>query len=83
MSKALYEREGDELLKRGLYLDLLAWGFHLFAWQGGAAASCSVVRHECAWSHIRKSVRNCARNEGRPLGVGLQEQAPNRLKLRW
>jgi hypothetical protein len=40
------------------------------------------VRHERAWSHI-ESVRNCARDEGRPLGVGLQEQAPNHLKLRW
>jgi hypothetical protein len=28
-------------------------------------------------------VRNCARDEGRSLGVGLQEQAPNHLKLRW
>ena len=27
-------------------------------------------------------VRNCARDEGRPLGAGLQEQAPNPLKLR-
>ena len=32
MSEALYEREGDDLLNRGLYLDLPAWGFHLFAW---------------------------------------------------
>jgi hypothetical protein len=23
------------------------------------------------------------RDEGRPLGVGLQEQAPNHLNLRW
>ena len=29
------------------------------------------------------SVRNCTRDEGRSLGVGLQEQAPNHLKLRW
>jgi hypothetical protein len=28
-------------------------------------------------------VRNCARDEGRPLGAGLQEQAPNHLKLLW
>jgi hypothetical protein len=28
-------------------------------------------------------VRNCAGDEGRPLGVGLQEQAPNHLKLLW
>jgi hypothetical protein len=28
-------------------------------------------------------VRNCTRDEGWPLGVGLQEQAPNHLKLRW
>jgi len=26
---------------------------------------------------------NCARDEGRPLGVGLQEQASNHLKLLW
>ena len=30
-----------------------------------------------------ESVRNCTRDEGGPLGVGLQEQAPNHLKLRW
>jgi len=32
MSDARYEREGDDLLNRGLYLDLPAWGFHVFAW---------------------------------------------------
>ncbi|MHB8068190.1 MAG: alpha-amylase family glycosyl hydrolase [Desulfobaccales bacterium] len=32
MSEAVYTREGDDLLYRGLYLDLPAWGFHLFAW---------------------------------------------------
>ena len=26
---------------------------------------------------------NCARDEGRPLGAGLQEQASNHLKLLW
>jgi hypothetical protein len=29
------------------------------------------------------SVRNCVKDEGRPLGAGLQEQASNHLKLRW
>ena len=28
-------------------------------------------------------MRNCARDEGRPLGAGLQEQASNHLKLLW
>ena len=32
MSEASYLREGDDLLTHGLYLDLPAWGFHLFAW---------------------------------------------------
>jgi hypothetical protein len=27
--------------------------------------------------------RGCTKDEGRPLGVGLQEQAPNHLKLLW
>ena len=27
------------------------------------------------------ALRGCTRDEGRPLGVGLQKQAPNRLKL--
>ena len=27
--------------------------------------------------------RSYMRDEGRPLGAGLQEQAPNHLKLRW
>ena len=39
---------------------------------------------KCATSALGViSVRNCTRDEGRPLGVGLQEQAPNHLKLRW
>jgi hypothetical protein len=27
--------------------------------------------------------RGCTRDEGRPLGAGLQEQASNHLKLHW
>jgi alpha amylase-like protein len=30
LSSASYERSGDELRTRGLYLDLPAWGYHLF-----------------------------------------------------
>ena len=30
MSDASYEREGSEILSKGLYLDLPAWGFHIF-----------------------------------------------------
>jgi glycosidase len=30
MSRAWFEREGDELLERGLYLDMPAWGYHVF-----------------------------------------------------
>lgn len=30
LSAAHYERDGDELVSRGLYLDLAAWGYHLF-----------------------------------------------------
>ena len=41
-----------------------------------------IVRHERAWCY-REGVRNCARDGGRPPGAGLQEQAPNHLKLRW
>ena len=29
------------------------------------------------------AARNCAEDEGRPLGAGLQEQASNHLKLLW
>jgi glycosidase len=31
MSQATYDREGNDLVSRGLYLDLPAWGFHVFA----------------------------------------------------
>ncbi len=31
----------------------------------------------------KESVRNCAKDEGRPLGTGLQGLVSNRLKLRW
>ena len=47
-----------------------------------SVANGKVVRHGRAWCY-REGVRNCARDEGRSLGVGLQEQAPNQLKLRW
>jgi hypothetical protein len=30
MSPAVYDRSGDDLLARGLYLDLPAWGYHVF-----------------------------------------------------
>jgi len=29
------------------------------------------------------AARNCVKDEGGPLGAGLQEQAPNHLKLLW
>jgi hypothetical protein len=29
-SPAVYDRSGDDLLARGLYLDVPAWGYHLF-----------------------------------------------------
>jgi glycosidase len=32
MSGVRYEWESDDLLSRGLYVDLPAWGFHVFAW---------------------------------------------------
>jgi hypothetical protein len=30
MSPAVYDRSGDELLTRGLYLDMPGWGYHVF-----------------------------------------------------
>jgi len=30
LGPACYERDGDELLGRGMYFDLPAWGYHLF-----------------------------------------------------
>jgi hypothetical protein len=30
LSPASYARDGDDLLQRGLYLDLPAWGYHVF-----------------------------------------------------
>jgi hypothetical protein len=29
-SAAVYDRSGDDLLARGLYLDLPGWGYHVF-----------------------------------------------------
>jgi hypothetical protein len=43
-----------------------------------------IVRYEqLRRFYYNTEVRNCARDEGRPLGAGLQEQAPNHLKLLW
>jgi hypothetical protein len=33
--------------------------------------------------HAASAPRSCATDEGRSLGVGLQEQASNHLKLLW
>ncbi len=30
MSNALYDRNGNDLLSGGIYLDLPAWGYHIF-----------------------------------------------------
>jgi len=30
MSFAVYDRDGSELLSRGLYLDMQSWGYHVF-----------------------------------------------------
>ena len=30
MSSALYDRDGDEILSRGLFLNLPPWGYHVF-----------------------------------------------------
>ena len=30
MSDARYDRDGDDLISRGLYLDLQPWGYHVF-----------------------------------------------------
>ena len=30
MGPARYDRDGSDLVSRGLYLDLLPWGYHVF-----------------------------------------------------
>jgi len=30
MGSAVYDRDGDEVRSRGLYLDMPAWGYHVF-----------------------------------------------------
>jgi hypothetical protein len=30
MSEAVYDRDGNDLLSRGLYLDMAPWGYHVF-----------------------------------------------------
>jgi hypothetical protein len=49
--------------------------------------TCPVYRLRCATSTANgrkaEEVRNCLTDEGRPLGVGLQEQAPNHLRRLW
>jgi len=38
-----------------------------------------------AWLSSLKllEVQCCTKDEGRPIGIGLQEQIPNHLKLHW
>ena len=55
--------------------------------RGRLGFTCPGYRLLCATStaNSRKAeeVRNCLTDEGRPLGVGLQEQAPNHLRRLW
>jgi len=46
------------------------------------------IREECLDRRVprmpnREGRQCCGRDEGRPLGVGVQDQAPNPLTLRW
>jgi hypothetical protein len=41
-----------------------------------------IVCHEREWPQGRVA-RNCLTDEGRPLGIGLQEQVPNHLRRLW
>src|SRR5215467_13015039 len=49
--------------------------------------TCTRYRLKCATSTANgrkaEEVRNCLTDEGRPLGVGLQGQAPNHLRRLW
>ena len=49
----------------------------------GVKFPCATRRVPRAHFKYKEGVRNCAKDEGRPLGTGLQEQVSNRLKLRW
>jgi hypothetical protein len=43
----------------------------------------TTVCHEHKGSQQAVGVRNCLTDEGRPLGIGLQEQVPNHLRRLW
>jgi hypothetical protein len=36
LGPAVYQRDGDELLGRGMYFDVPAWGVHLFRVEAAA-----------------------------------------------
>src|SRR3712207_8337698 len=52
LGPARYRRSGDELIGRGLYLDLPPWGFHLFQLEVAARSEERRVGKECRsrWS---------------------------------
>jgi hypothetical protein len=43
----------------------------------------TTVCHEHNDSQRAVGVRNCLTDEGRPLGIGLQERVPNHLRRLW
>ncbi len=59
---------------------VIPWRYHIISKPQKACDNSSVPR-----AHFinKESVRNCTKDEGRPLGTGLQELVSNRLKLRW
>jgi RNA-directed DNA polymerase len=65
-------------LLANIYLDELDWKLANAGMQMVRYADDCVPRAQRA--ERAQTVRNCATDEGRPLGTGLQEQVPNRLR---
>jgi hypothetical protein len=62
---------------------LMTW---IKSWRSAAIVSAVMpmtVCHEGLRWKVVTSVASCTKDEGRPLGTGLQEQVSNHLKLLW
>src|SRR5262245_53976466 len=56
---------------------------HLAANESTSTSNRLLCATSTANSRKAEEVRNCLTDEGRPLGVGLQEQTPNHLRRLW
>ncbi len=82
MSPAEYERQGDDLLSRGLYLDLPAWGYHVFELSTEPASSGKSRQAAAVGSPGSEDKSNCKGDQGQGRATTLASGHPRTFPIR-